>query len=275
MSGIIWLASYPKSGNTWLRTFLHNLLLDPRQPADINSLDSFCFGDSQAYNFVPHTAKPVAELSDAEVMALRPKVQRGFALSSPDSVFVKTHNALQQFQSVPLVSMENTAAGVYVVRNPLDVCLSLADHAGITIDEAIALMAHPQGRTFTDADNVFEFYGAWSHHVETWTEQKNEGMIVVKYEDMAAKPRATFKRIANFLKLEPPRQRLDKAIKFSSFRTLARQEAKSGFRERSAHSQRFFRVGKAGQWKGKLSAQQVDAVVSAQQRQMARFGYLP
>ena len=48
MAGIIWLASYPKSGNTWLRAFLHNLLRDPGRPYDINKLTDVTAGESQA-----------------------------------------------------------------------------------------------------------------------------------------------------------------------------------------------------------------------------------
>ncbi len=275
MGGIIWLASYPKSGNTWLRAFLHNLLLNPSSPADINSLDRFCRGDSQNLYYLPYVNEPVAQLADAEVMKLRPKVHLGIAQSSQDAIFVKTHNALQSVLDTPLVTMECTAAAIYVVRNPLDICLSLADHAGTDIDGAIEMMANPAARTFTDEINVFEFYGTWSHHVDSWTGQPNPGLQVVRYEDMSDNPRATFKQIAQFLNLSPPRARLDKAIKFSSFKMLSRQEQQHGFRERSSHSDKFFRVGRAGQWKTTLTSAQIDAVVSVQHKEMEKFGYLP
>jgi hypothetical protein len=97
----------------------------------------------------------------------------------------------------------------------------------------------------------------------------------VRYEDMIDKPRATFKRVASFLNLSPSRQRLEKAIKFSSFKMLSRQEQKTGFRERSSHSEKFFRVGKAGQWRKILTTEQVDTVVSLQHQQMQAFDYLP
>jgi hypothetical protein len=275
MGGIIWLASYPKAGNTWLRAFLHNLLLNPTQPAAINELDRFCKGDSQNYAYAPFVKKPVAQLTDEEVMEIRPKLHQAIARSSKDAVFVKTHNALQAVLDTSLVTMECTAAAIYVVRNPLDVCLSLADHAGLDIDGAIAMMGDPAARTYTDDVNVFEFYGTWSHHVESWTGQPNPSLLTVRYEDMTDKPRATFKQVANFLNLSPSRQRLEKAIKFSSFKMLSRQEQKTGFRERSSHSEKFFRVGRTGQWRNILTTQQIDTVVSLQHQQMEAFGYLP
>mgnify|MGYP002725653533 CR=1 FL=1 len=276
MGGIIWLASYPKSGNTWLRAFLHNLLQNPERPARINELDQFCLGDSQVdwYARVANGRLP-QDMPPEDVAPLRPLVHQAFTKAHPDSVFAKTHNLMGEAYGVPLVSMEYTAAAIYVVRNPLDMVLSMADHFGLGHDDAIAMLADPSAGTPSTARNAFEFYGTWSQHVNSWTAHKNNSLIVLRYEDMSAKPRQTFRRAAEFLGLDPSRARLDKAIRFSSFKVLRAQEAKAGFRERSSHSEAFFRSGKTGQWRGILSKVQVDAVVSAHHGQMERFGYLP
>ena len=276
MGGIIWLASYPKSGNTWLRAFLHNLLRDPHQPADINKLDQFCLGDSQAswYAHVAGGRKPM-DMSPEEVAPLRPLVHKAFTEAHPDSVFAKTHNIMAKAHDVPLVTMEYTVGAIYVVRNPLDVVISLADHFGIGLDDAIAMLADPNAGTPSNKSNAFEFYGTWSQHVESWTARKNTALMHVRYEDMLAKPQRIFRNVAKFLDLSPPNARLDKAIRFSSFKVLRAQEQKDGFRERSSHSERFFRSGKSGQWRSELSRTQVDAVVAAHHKQMKRFGYLP
>ncbi|MBL6951624.1 MAG: sulfotransferase domain-containing protein [Alphaproteobacteria bacterium] len=276
MGGIIWLASYPKSGNTWLRAFLHNLLRDPDQPAEINKLDQFCVGDSQAkwFSHVANGRKPM-DMSPEEVAPLRPLVHQAFTSAHPDSVFAKTHNIMAEAYGVPLVTMEYTVGAIYIVRNPLDMVLSLADHFGQSLDGAIAMLADPQAGTPSNINNAFEFYGTWSQHVAAWTAVESDALIRLRYEDMGADPRQTFRKVANFLGLDPPSARLDKAIQFSSFEVLRAQEDKSGFRERSSHSEHFFRSGKSGQWHGVLSKAQVDAVVSAHHEQMERFGYLP
>ena len=275
MGSIVWLASYPKSGNTWMRAFLHNLLRNPARPMDINALDQFCLGDAQVYWYEHVSGKKIAELTRQEIAGLRPKVHEAFTKAHPDSVFAKTHNMLGQSEGEPLVNLDCTIGAIYVVRNPLDVCLSLADHAGVSIDQAIALMADPAGGSETDAINVYEVFGSWSMHVESWTQEERPSLIWVRYEDLLAKPAKHFARVANFLGLAPPRERLKKAMQFSSFKVLRSQEARAGFRERSQHSERFFRAGKAGQWRQALNAAQVDAVVSAHAGQMARFDYLP
>ncbi|MBD3668281.1 MAG: sulfotransferase domain-containing protein, partial [Kangiella sp.] len=142
MGGIIWLASYPKSGNTWMRSFLHNLLRNSQQPVDINELDHFCIGESSSAQYRKYLKESV-DTVDHEVLAkLRPKVQRDYTTYFPDSVFVKTHNFLGKWHGVDLHNMDVTAGGIYVLRNPLDVVLSMTHHFGEDIDGAIARMAN-------------------------------------------------------------------------------------------------------------------------------------
>ena len=140
MGGIIWLASYPKSGNTWVRTFLHNLLLNANRPADINELTKFTIGDGNKVWYEQVTGKPYSDLSDEENAAMIPKVHQAYARTRPDSVFVKTHNWLGKKHGIPLVTPEFTAGAIYIVRNPLDVVISLSDHYGMTIDQGVDMM---------------------------------------------------------------------------------------------------------------------------------------
>ncbi|MBT4486997.1 MAG: sulfotransferase domain-containing protein [Rhodospirillaceae bacterium] len=276
MGGIIWLASYPKSGNTWLRAYLHNLLRDPVKPADINELDQFCLGDSQAhwyYHVSPH--QDLSKVTMADVAPLRAKVHEAFTKAHPDSVFAKTHNLLGEAYGMPLVSMEHTVGAIYVLRNPLDLVISLADHFGLDLDAAIDMLGDPEAGTPNSQTNAFEFYGTWSQHVSSWTGEDSESQMHLRYEDMSGKPNQTFRRVAKFLGLEPSKARLDKAIRFSSFKVLQGQENRDGFRERSSHSEKFFRSGKTGQWRQILSKSQIDRVVADHHTQMDRFGYLP
>ena len=124
-------------------------------------------------------------------------------------------------------------------------------------------------------NNVREFFSSWSMHVKSWTQQPNPQLLVLRYEDMLDLPFKTFGRTAKFLGLKPPRARLAKAIRFSSFKTLRSQEDTAGFKERSVSSRRFFRAGKKDQWKDKLTPEQVRAIVERHREQMSRFGYVP
>jgi len=272
---IIWLASYPKSGNTWLRAFIHNLLRDPKEGFDINKLTAFTLGDSMPAFYRKLDPRPPEQLSFEDVARLRPRVHQDLTGVSPDNVFVKTHNALVQDHGHPTVNFAATAGAIYVVRNPLDVAISYAHHQGVTVDEIIGLMAATAMRTPNRESFVSELVCSWSVHVESWTARPHPGLHVVRYEDMHAKPQQAFGGIAAFLGLKPPRERLERAIRHSSFRSLRDQEDKKGFAERSPVAERFFREGKSGQWRSVLTPDQVKRIVQDHRAQMARFGYVP
>jgi hypothetical protein len=276
MGKILWLASYPRSGNTWLRAFLHNLLRNPAEPYDINRLQDFTLLENDARWYRRFDPRPAPELTKEEVAALRPKVQEAMTGASPDTIFVKTHNALLEDRGHPLVSVQLTAGAIYVVRNPLDVVLSYSAHFGVSVDAAIEAMTHPGTQSIANQEHfVYEVFGSWSQNVESWTARPSPALLVLRYEDMLSEPRVAFRRVATFLGLRTTADRLDRAIEHSSFDRLRAQERTSGFRERSLKSDRFFREGRSGQWRDLLTPAQIDAVVGACRGPMARFGYLP
>lgn len=275
MGALIWLASYPKSGNTWMRSFLHNLFRNSTQPISINEIDDFCLGASVGGWYRRYVSKPIEDLSEDEIAQYRMQVQRDFMTAFPDSVFVKTHNYLGEWNGVPLHNMDATAGAIYIVRNPLDVVLSMVPHFGLSVDEAITLLADERGGTIHTATHVPEHYGSWSTHVRTWTRVPSPALFVVRYEDMLDKPRKHFKLVAKFLGLNPSPDRLERAIKFSSFKVLKAQEEKQGFKERPEVAKAFFREGKRDQWREKLTDAQIRRIISDHWEQMERFGYIP
>ncbi|USG61435.1 sulfotransferase domain-containing protein [Sneathiella marina] len=275
MGGIIWLASYPKSGNTWVRTFLHNLLTNAERPADLNELSKFTIGDGNKGWYETVSRKPFDSLSPEEVAALIPKVQEAYARSRPDSVFVKTHNFLGKILDVPLITPGFTAGAVYIVRNPLDVVISLSDHYGLPLDDGIGMLNDPDAYSAETDRKVQDYLGSWSDHVKSWETMEKSMCHTMRYEDMLFKPEKTFGGLAKFLGLNPPKQRLRRAIKFSSFGALQKQEKEKGFNERSDKTEKFFRVGKAGQWKTALNPEQIDRITTAHSHMMEKYGYMP
>jgi hypothetical protein len=124
MSNLLWLASYPKSGNTWIRAFLHNLLASPDAPFEINRMSALTVGDSQAQWYARLDPRPPTALRPADLARLRPRVHKLIAESSPETVMVKTHNALVVVAGVSMITLDVTVGAIYVVRNPLDVAIS-------------------------------------------------------------------------------------------------------------------------------------------------------
>ncbi len=122
--------------------------------------------------------------------------------------------------------------------------------------------------------SVYEVYGSWSQHVESWTRKTHRTIYVMRYENMLADPVRVFGGLARHLLLRPTDEQLRLAIERSSFENLKKQEAKQGFKEKPEKAERFFREGKAGQWHDGLTRRQVRRIVQDHHVQMARFGYL-
>ena len=275
MGKIIWLASYPKSGNTWLRAFLHNLLRNPSDAYDVNKMSDFTLGDSMGQLYQKFLRKPVPEMTHEEIAAIRPKVQDLLSKTMPDNVFVKTHNALVTYLERPMIHMEHTAGAIYVVRNPLDMVISHADHYARTIDETIRITSSEEALMASGPSTVYELHCSWSRHVQSWTGRPHRALHVMRYEDMLSRPEETFGGLVQFLHLPADKKRLKRAIELSSFGNLRKMEEERGFIERQANQKRFFREGKSGGWREVLTPAQVAAVVAAHEPEMRRFGYWP
>ncbi len=274
MAKILWLASYPKSGNTWLRAFLANYLDDADRPFDINRLSRFSFADMAIEWYERVSGKPAAELTVEEVNALRPAVHRFFANARPGLVFVKTHSALTAINDVPTITPDVTFGAVYVVRNPLDVAVSYGHHAGVGPETAASYLCHRRFTQPMEGGQVLQVLYDWSTHVRGWLRAPGLYLKLLRYEDMVANPTHAFGEVIDFLKLPRDRRRLKKAVRFSAFRELAGQEQEAGFRERAPLAERFFRDGQAGGWREWLPAAQVRQIVDRHREVMIEEGYL-
>ena len=258
-----------------MRSFLHNLLIDSDEPANIDELTRFCISEAASAHYQRRISKPWDKVTSEDVMDVRAAVHADFTFASPDSVFVKTHNYLGEWFDRPLINMNVTAGAIYLVRNPLDVVLSASDHFGIGLDESIAMMANQAAGAAMTRRNVAELYTSWSNHVKSWTAHPSPQLLVLRYEDMLETPEAAFGNVGRFLGLDPPAERLARAIENSSFKKLKAVEEERGFAERSPHAKSFFRKGQSGQWREELSDAQIRRIISDHRVQMQRFGYIP
>ena len=274
MGKIVWIASYPKSGNTWMRGFVHNLINAVDKPMPINSISEFIKAESSAEYYRRFSDVPPTGLGPKKLAALRPRVHRSFVDGGPRIVFFKTHTFLGDSFGVPTITPEITAGAVYIVRNPLDICISLAGHIGKTIDEAIDFMGKETAGKASQ-DKVMEFWRSWSANVSSWTKVPQPKILVRRYEDLLENTSESFSEVAKFLRLDVSEKRLQNAIAFSSFGVMRNQEETETFNERPPHSHRFFRKGLQGEWKEKLTKSQVDRIVEDHYEQMKLFGYLP
>ena len=277
MSGIVWLASYPKSGNTWMRTFLTNLLGDENKQVDINHLKTDGIFSSRPI-FDAVTGIEASNLTNDEMDRLRPGVYNHLSRTSERTLYIKAHDAYTHLpDGLPLFGTENARA-VYILRNPLDVAVSYANHISRDLDTAIRCMGTASYAMCANEGRLHlqlrQRLLTWSGHVESWTGQKDIPTHVVRYEDMKLDPVGTFEGIVRFLGIRCSPQRLLDAIEMSSFSRLKQQEQEGGFYEKPPHMASFFRKGEVGDWRSRLSAPQANRLIADHGRVMRAFGYL-
>lgn len=253
---IIWLASYQKSGNTWMRVFLANYLAAKDQKLSINQLEQFTTGDLRIDFFDKAAGGQFTGQSIEESLQIRPLVQRLIARSKPGHHFVKTHSCVATIHDVPLINPEVTAAAIYILRNPFDVVPSFARHSGLTIDEMIDAMSNPNA-VFRSVDGIYEMVGRWDEHIESWLSAPGLPHHFVRYEDMIADTRAEMTKTLEFLRIPINQSQLKKAVRASSFSELRRQERQQGFSERPDRMEAFFVTGTSGGWREALTPGQV------------------
>jgi hypothetical protein len=278
-SGIVWIASFPRSGNTWVRTFLHNLSnIQSGEEAqqDINEIHRLSTWEldkryyAELLGFMPRN-----DQRDV-IAATRPKVHELIVERAGGVVLIKTHNALVMDCGYPTVNFAVTAGAIYIVRNPLDVAISYAHHLGSSIDFAIEQMATTNAEARANDRAVHEIYGTWSQNVDSWTRTPHRALHLMRYEDMLEDPERTFGGLARYMLLNPTPEQLSVAIERSSFMSLQAQENEKGFREKPDYSDaRFFREGRSGQWQKVLTQKQIDRIAGNHEEQMQRFRYLP
>lgn len=263
---IIWIASFPKSGNTWVRSFLARALAPPGTEIDINSLPRFTTADvrqdffDKAAGQAPFVARDIDHW-----LKVRPKALALIARSKPGLHFVKTHSRIQAMKGVPLIPPQVTAAAIYLIRNPFDVAQSYSRHLGFDMDQTIDMMLNPEALN-ASPNRIFEVIGRWDAHIDSWVGAPGLQRHVMRYEDMAADPQKAFKALMAFLKAPVPDAQFASALAATEFGALKAQEEAAGFRERPPHMEAFFAKGRAGSWREELTAPQIRRL---------REGFLP
>ena len=262
LNRIIWIASFPKSGNTWTRIFLANYFMPKEQAPDINNLRRFTLSDVRQ-DFFDRAAGRHFEAADFdEWLLMRMKALRLIAAAKPTPHFVKTHCQIMRIGPIDVVPPELTAAAIYVLRNPFDVAPSYARHMDTDIDTAIGQMTDPVHVNGV-GNGIMENVGRWDDHIIRWTGAPGLLRHVMRYEDMVADPERSFRGLLGFLRAPVTDGQLRRAVRASSFDKLKSEESAKGFIERPKTMKAFFAKGKAGAWREDLTPAQVARLVEA------------
>lgn len=280
MKNLLWLASYPKSGNTWMRVFLANLQISNNEPVDINALEDYWAGSRNLFDHFSGLESSL--LTDAETLHFRHIVYECLNVSVKKITLIKTHAPYHcNSEGADLFPASVSQGVIYIVRNPLDLVASLANHHSLTLDESISLLSNKEyalsantNRTGKPGKELFEPISSWSRNVASWVDKCKFPLLVVRYEDLVFQPFETFSQAAHFSKLSEDPAQIRKAMSFSSFEKLQNQEKIKGFREKPTNMKRFFRNGKVGSWRQELSSAQAKQVIQDNRAMMQKFGYL-
>jgi len=280
---IIWLASFPKSGNTWMRAFL----------------SSYLYLDLDKENFTFNLLKKIERfpnLNQLNNIGIKPKsfldvakswipTQNHINLNNKINL-LKTHQAFGNFENFPFTDSNNTLGAIYLVRDPRDVLISYSKHMKQSIDKTLDLVLEDdsKGNLFEGKNSVIgEMRGSWSQHYNSWKYSNLKDKIIIKYEDLINNPFDTFSKVISHLNylfrklsfpLETNAERIRKCIEISNFNNLQNLEKKSGFSDNINSGATFFNKGTTNQWQDELNDKIIYKIEKKFKKEMKELNYI-
>lgn len=276
-SKIYWIASYPRSGNTFVRILLSNYIISKDKSIQINEIYNFIPADTKSKlwdRVTPDLWKKAAQEQKWLWRASLIEEYRKQGLTRPFPG-MKTHTINLPVFNQPAFSFSPADRIVYIVRHPLDVLMSYADYNGRDLDKAISIMSASGTCIDSDTPGGFEPRGSWREHVASWLNCTDCPVLLVRYEDLCDRTETTLRDVLTFLDIPIDEERLRRAISFSAFSSLQQQEAEDGFRERPdvTLSGKFFREGRSRQWLKALSPERAYRLADHCGDVMTKLGY--
>ena len=255
---IIWLTSYPKSGNTWVRAFLAAYYHSKDGVFDFKLLEKIDQYPKAKY-FDKKIDKP------GEINQYWNSSQEKISIKKEIKIF-KTHNSLLAINGNNFTSPKHTLGFIYIVRDPRNVLTSLKNHYDLEYEEAIDFMQNENKFIYDDRKKNqeldyanFQFLSSWSNHYKSWMNTNVFRKILIKYEDLILDPIKNFRNLVlytnSLIKIDEKinEKKIQKCIETTNFELLKKKEENSGFPE-SVYSKKlkknisFFNLGYRNQW---------------------------
>ncbi len=272
---INWIASYPKSGNTWIRMFMSAY---DSGFVDINNPRGMKMDDLFLYYWQVVSPKPIGELTVEEGAAMRGAVLLHLLYSNENKVPCKTHSMAGSYLDFPLIPPTMSDKSIYIIRDPRAVTVSWAQYSGKPIDEIIDVMTVEA--SFAKIPGLWNITGRWDTHVKSWwnlNEEYNVPVHFMRYEDLMVEPIFHFGNMIEFLSDKPSNLgQVVAAEQACGFLNLQEQERLHGFREhtrgKDEEGTKFFRKG-ANDWRDHLTEEQNDRISNEFESTMRQWEY--
>lgn len=290
-----YLASYPKSGNTWCRVFITEL----RRLAGLDSAEATAAAQQEEQELRLNrdlaTGSIVSsrhwlddqlgidssDLSWAELDKVRGRAGHQRALYAECLRYHKVHDAFVSPDSAgrPVVPVEGCRGAVVVIRHPADVAVSLSHFFSWPLERCVAFLLDEQAGLCRSSkrggQQVRQFMGTWANHVHSWLDQQQIPVLLLRYEDLLAESQLQFSQLARFLELPADPELIAEAVRNTSFQALrAKEEQEGGFHERPDGCERFFRSGRIGEGQEELTAEQLAQLEEAFAETLELTGYV-
>ncbi|HNJ48370.1 MAG TPA: sulfotransferase domain-containing protein [Novosphingobium sp.] len=272
---VIWLASYPRSGNTFLRTLIANYFSGLERPLSLEELMLSTWGEHVEDIWQGITGKNPVQRSHTDEFYARPAYFAQLRARIPNPLrLVKTHTPYVNMDGKPAFSFVPGDRLIHVIRHPCDVAISFAHYFGIGLDEAIRRLTTRDTCHTGHPQMGHELIGSWSQHARSWMGMREIPGFGIRYVDLATRTAPVLADIVRFLGHQPVPARIDTAIGFSRFERLRAQEDAAGFIENAGRGgQSFFREGRPGQWQEVLSPAQAQRLFDADPELIDRFAF--
>lgn len=280
---IIWIASYPKSGNTWLRSLISSYFFTDDGFFDFKLLKTI-----PSYPSPPFFEKYPDKFDKPEATAKYwINEQERINKNNNKLIFLKTHNALCKINGCSFTDTKNSLGAVHIIRDPRNVISSISNHYQIDLDEALKFMKTPNKAIFVKKDQRYLGFNAlfsWSLNNKSWSECQKFPILTIKYEDLEKETFETFKKVIEFikkvskLKEDFNQKKAEMAIENCNFEKLQKLEKEKGFYEaiskkNSSEKIKFFNLGNKNNYKDLLNKNLIDEMNLFYKDELKKYDY--